>query len=190
MRPENFVIENKKSNKSTYRLLLFCCLLIVLIFLVDILIPLGVAIAVLYIAVVWVSFWSPQRSFVIIIAIVCSMLTVGCIFIQPAVPEMWKVIFNRCLALLTIWTTAFLGLQRRTSEDNQKRALDEREIALNKLRILRGLLPICSSCKKIRNDHGDWNHLEVYIREHSEANFSHGICPDCLRKLYPEYSKS
>ena len=51
---------------------------------------------------------------------------------------------------------------------------------------LRGLLPICSRCKKIRDDKGYWNQIEEYIREHSEAEFSHSICPKCAKDLYPE----
>jgi len=49
------------------------------------------------------------------------------------------------------------------------------------------MLPICSSCKKIKNDAGYWSQIEVYLKEHSEAEFSHGLCPDCIEKLYPEY---
>jgi len=49
------------------------------------------------------------------------------------------------------------------------------------------MLPICSSCKKIRYDKGYWNQIDSYIRAHSEAEFSHSICPDCAKKLYPEY---
>jgi hypothetical protein len=56
---------------------------------------------------------------------------------------------------------------------------------LVRARTLKGLLPICSSCKKIRDDQGYWNHLEMYIRDHTEAEFSHGLCPECVRKLYP-----
>ena len=55
------------------------------------------------------------------------------------------------------------------------------------IRRLRGILPICSSCKKIRNDSGYWEQVESYIVDHSEAEFSHGLCPDCVKKLYPEY---
>lgn len=59
--------------------------------------------------------------------------------------------------------------------------------ALNEIKTLRGILPICSSCKKIRNDQGAWQQLELYIGEHSDAQFSHGVCPDCAAKLYAEY---
>lgn len=73
-------------------------------------------------------------------------------------------------------------LQRSLEKKNEqlRQALDE-------IRILRGILPICSSCKKIRNEEGHWEQIEIYIRDRSEANFSHGICQDCARKLYPEF---
>jgi len=51
------------------------------------------------------------------------------------------------------------------------------------------LIPICSSCKKILNDKGYWEQMELYIRDHSEADFSHGICPECAEELYPEFYK-
>jgi hypothetical protein len=63
----------------------------------------------------------------------------------------------------------------------------ELEEALSRVKLLSGLLPICASCKKIRDDKGYWNQIESYIREHSEAEFSHGICPECIKKLYPDY---
>jgi two-component system, cell cycle sensor histidine kinase and response regulator CckA len=58
---------------------------------------------------------------------------------------------------------------------------------LSKVKTLSGLLPICASCKKIRDDHGYWQKLETFVREHSGAEFSHSICPDCMKELYPEF---
>jgi CheY-like chemotaxis protein len=63
----------------------------------------------------------------------------------------------------------------------------ELQAALAKITTLSGLLPICASCKKIRDDKGYWNQIEVYISDHSEAEFSHGVCPECARKLYPDF---
>jgi hypothetical protein len=60
--------------------------------------------------------------------------------------------------------------------------------ALGNIKTLKGLLPICSSCKKIRDDKGYWQKVESYISEHTEAEFTHGICPDCVRRVYPEYT--
>ncbi|HDP68675.1 MAG TPA: GAF domain-containing protein [Candidatus Marinimicrobia bacterium] len=65
--------------------------------------------------------------------------------------------------------------------------LRELQEAYNKLKKLSGLIPICSHCKKIRDDNGFWNQVEQYISEHTDAVFSHGICPDCMKKLYPDY---
>jgi len=71
-------------------------------------------------------------------------------------------------------------------EIEQKKLIAELTDALAQIKTLKGLLPICSSCKKIRDDMGYWNTLEKYIMEHSEAEFTHGICPDCIRKYFPE----
>ena len=65
-----------------------------------------------------------------------------------------------------------------------KRTREHLQKALSLVKQLSGLLPICSKCKKIRDDKGDWRVLESYIRQHSEAEFSHGICPDCAEELY------
>jgi two-component system sensor kinase len=67
------------------------------------------------------------------------------------------------------------------------RANEELQTALANVKSLRGLLPICAACKMIRDDHGYWHQVELYIREHSDADFSHCICPGCSRKLYGEY---
>jgi AmiR/NasT family two-component response regulator len=77
---------------------------------------------------------------------------------------------------------------RRLNAELQARNAELQE-ALAKVKTLSGLLPICASCKKIRDDQGYWHQVEVYIRDHSEADFSHGICPDCKKKLYPGYNE-
>lgn len=74
---------------------------------------------------------------------------------------------------------------RKAREKELRRSNDELQTALREVKVLRGLIPICASCKKIRNDGGVWQQLEEYIGEHSEAEFSHGICQPCVKKLYP-----
>lgn len=59
----------------------------------------------------------------------------------------------------------------------------------NEISTLRGIIPICSSCKKVRDDKGYWQQVEAYVRTRSEAEFSHGICPECMKKLYPDFVK-
>ncbi|MBF0557469.1 MAG: PAS domain S-box protein [Nitrospirae bacterium] len=72
-------------------------------------------------------------------------------------------------------------------QKEKEKLISELQNALAKVKILSGMLPICASCKKIRNDEGYWTQIEAYIKEHSEAEFTHAICPDCGKKLYPEY---
>jgi sigma-B regulation protein RsbU (phosphoserine phosphatase) len=64
--------------------------------------------------------------------------------------------------------------------------VDELSLALEQIKTLRGIVPICSNCKKIRNDKGYWQQVEVYVHNHTEAEFTHGICPDCIQELYPD----
>ncbi len=78
--------------------------------------------------------------------------------------------------------------QRKRVEEERRRLTYDLQDALTKIKRLRGLLPICASCKKIRDDKGYWNQIESYIRDHSEADFTHGICPECVKKLYPDFA--
>jgi hypothetical protein len=76
--------------------------------------------------------------------------------------------------------------ERKQIEEEREKLIHELQEALANIRTLRGLLPICSYCKKIRDDKGYWNQIESYIQDHSGAEFTHGMCPECLKKLYPD----
>jgi hypothetical protein len=104
------------------------------------------------------------------------------------------------IAHLGLWLVGLAGLllaaaslrrqlrARQEVETERERLIPELQEALANARTLRGLIPICSSCKKIRNDQGYWTKLETYLGQHTNAEFSHGLCVDCLRKLYPDVS--
>ncbi|MCX5854579.1 MAG: hypothetical protein NTZ24_08445, partial [Deltaproteobacteria bacterium] len=79
--------------------------------------------------------------------------------------------------------------ERRRAEEEREKLIVELRDALSKIKTLSGMLPICASCKKIRDDTGYWNQIESYIKHHSEAEFSHGICPECAKILYPKHYK-
>ena len=79
-------------------------------------------------------------------------------------------------------------IERKRAEEEREKLIGELKEALAKVKTLSGLIPICSSCKKIRDDKGYWGQIESYISDHSEAEFSHGICPDCMKKLYPDFA--
>ena len=79
--------------------------------------------------------------------------------------------------------------ERKLAEAERERLVHDLQAALANVKTLRGLLPICASCKKIRDDKGYWNQIEFYIRERSDASFTHGICPECAEKLYGDVMK-
>jgi PAS domain S-box-containing protein len=78
--------------------------------------------------------------------------------------------------------------ERKRAEDERTRMIQELNETLSKVRTLSGLLPICAACKKIRDDKGYWQKLETFVHEHSNAEFSHSICPDCMHELYPDFA--
>lgn len=105
---------------------------------------------------------------------------------------------SSALALLIAFVVVFLYKSRRKLQRSYRAQMEidaslresqsSLRQALNEIKALRGILPICSSCKKIRDDKGYWQQIEQYISEHSEAQFSHGVCPECAKKLYPRFA--
>jgi preprotein translocase subunit YajC len=88
--------------------------------------------------------------------------------------------------IIAFFTTHLVGKAQKELQ-NQKNKLQK---ALDEIKTLRGIIPICSHCKQIRDDEGSWQRIEEYIHSHSEAQFSHGICPGCMKKHYPEHYES
>ena len=74
--------------------------------------------------------------------------------------------------------------EKRILEADRERLITELRAALMDVKRLSGLLPICAGCKKIRNDRNEWQRIEIFIRENSEAQFTHSLCPDCIKRLY------
>lgn len=68
----------------------------------------------------------------------------------------------------------------------KEKLIGEMRTVIDEVKTLRGIIPICAHCKKVRNDQGYWKQVELYIQDHSEATFSHGLCPDCVAKHYPD----
>jgi len=92
----------------------------------------------------------------------------------------WAVVQEAINTVINVVVLAgFAVLVDRTAQ--QTRTLQQ------EIKILRGILPICSFCKKIRNQDNTWEHIEQYVAERSEAQFSHGMCPDCLKEHYPDF---
>lgn len=78
--------------------------------------------------------------------------------------------------------------EKKIAEQEKEKLIEQLKAALAEVKTLRGFIPICTSCKKVRNDKGYWEAIESYLQQHSEAEFTHSLCPECIRKLYPEYA--
>ncbi|MDH5475636.1 MAG: hypothetical protein OEX22_08110 [Cyclobacteriaceae bacterium] len=153
-------------------ILVICGVLCIAIFSIDIMLPRGVAIGVPYVIVVLISIRLKNSKAIYIITIICTLLTLLGYYYSPNEGKLWKVLINRFLAILVIWSSAFLSVK---IDDAQK-----------EIKVLEGLLPICATCKKIKDEQGNWSQIEHYVNDHSEVQFSHGMCPSCLHELYPD----
>lgn len=111
------------------------------------------------------------------ILLFCSLLYLLAIF---AIGRMNRLRHRAGVAEHLARVAAMEELERKNAELSE---------ALSRISELEGILPICASCKKIRDESGQWHHVETYIESRSKAEFSHGCCPDCMRELYPEYSR-
>lgn len=77
--------------------------------------------------------------------------------------------------------------ERKRAEEERERLINQLQEVVAKVRMLSGLVPICAGCKKIRDDQGYWHQVEEYIQAHSQAQFSHGLCPECARRMFPDF---
>ena len=96
---------------------------------------------------------------------------------------LWNLALTEGFFLVVI----FLSTQIKRDIGERVVLIDNLQNALANVKTLSGLLPICSSCKMIRDDQGYWTQVETYVSAHTGVDFSHGLCPECLKKLYPEY---
>ncbi|OQW96384.1 MAG: hypothetical protein BWK77_04995 [Verrucomicrobia bacterium A1] len=138
-----------------------------------------------YFLPVGLAAWYSGLGASVIMAVVSSVVwfeaNAGQVYSSP-VYAVWNTIIRLSSFIAIGWSLSIirdlLAAERKTSA-NLRRTLAE-------IKLLQGLLPICAQCKKIRDDHGLWQHMEVYVGQHSNAQFSHGYCPDCLKKAMEE----
>jgi K+-sensing histidine kinase KdpD len=173
---------DKRSPGIGTPIVLGCTVLMAVVLMLDWAFPRGVAIDALYIVPVLLSLRMQRTSSIIATAAACSVLIVLGFFISAPGADLWKSVFNRFISVAALWICVLLGIRYQVMVAKREKAVREREKALEEIKILSGLLPICAWCKKVRDDDGYWTQIETYISSHSQASFSHGICPECRQK--------
>ena len=143
------------------------------VFVIDLFFPQGVAIGMLYAIPVLLAARSRQPRFTVLFAAACTILAIaGHVFSAPGTAP-WIAVTNRTLSIIVFWGVALLSLQHLKVKEQ--------------IDLLHDLLPMCASCHKIRDDKGYWSRVEEYLEARTQTMLTHGICPECMQKWYPEF---
>jgi K+-sensing histidine kinase KdpD len=127
-----------------------------------------------------------NRSAIIIAVISAAAWFLADYFLANHYSSNFYAFWNSAIRLIAFILIAVLIATIKRSLDHAKKVSVELQHSLDHIKRLSGMLPICASCKKIRNDKGYWEQIEHYIAERSETEFTHGLCPECAKRLYPE----
>jgi hypothetical protein len=146
-----------------------------IIFYADSTSPVGITLPILYVAPILLGMLVPNRMVTIGGAVIGSALTIAAVFIGPPGGEPWIAWLNRGLVITTLWATAGIV----SFCDHLKDEVTE----------LRRMLPVCASCKKVRDDQGFWTAIEGYVETHCDLLLEHGLCPDCHAKWTSELGR-
>jgi len=167
------------SLKKQYKLRpnISCLFVVAIVLTIDYLTGRAIRFPIIYVFPVSMSAWQEQKSMAYSMAILMPLARVGFLIPWNETDSISVAVLNAFITVLAL--TIYAYLVYRTAW--QTRTLKTR------VKVLEGILPICASCKRIRTEKDEFELIEKYISEHSEASFSHTICQDCARKLYPEY---
>ena len=143
----------------------------------------------LHVLLVWlVSLACTPRQLVWAGVISSLCIAIGAILAGPRYLPPWVLLTNRAVVTGTIWIIVYYSRRQRAAQDLERGTSLALKKSLEEIKTLRGLLPICAGCKRIRTDDGIWHEIEVYVRDHSDAEFSHDLCEQCIKTMYPGYS--
>jgi hypothetical protein len=154
-------------------------MLLALVGLADLLTGPEISFGIFYFLPIWVITWHFDRGVAVLFSLLCALVwfavddASGVQYSRAIVP-FWNAAARLVYFLSFTFLLSYIREQLRQSKAEVKR--------------LSGLLPICASCKKIRDDAGYWQEIEAYLHSHAQTQFSHGICPECAKKLYPEFA--
>ncbi len=141
----------------------------------------------LYFAPIAIAAWSAGWLEGYVIAAMATAGWLGADLLSKHQAEFWTYRpWNAILQLAAFLIIAYAAARIRTDYEEQKRLAAELKDALHHVKQLKGLLPICAWCKRVRDDQGYWHQVEAYVSDHTDAVFSHGVCPECQKKVMDE----
>jgi len=156
----------------------------------DYLTGVDLRIEIFYLIPIGILSWLVNRYAGIIMSVVSTITTVTANLLAGQVIVNYFIYYWNILVHFGFFIVAvYLISEEKIISDNNKILIDKLHKSLDEIKTLSGLLPICSACKKIRDDDGYWRQIEHYISEYTDTRFSHSICPDCKEKLYPRSGK-
>jgi len=150
----------------------------------DVVTPLSIADWLIEVILVWIaSVRGTTREMVLVASAGTGAIALGFWSSPDLTDPLWVAVVNRSVAVGLIWMMVIVGCKRRWAEEARNQATAQ-------LRVLQGLLPICASCKAIRDDAGEWHRLESYLSAHSDVRLTHGLCPPCAEKYTADLYKA
>jgi hypothetical protein len=151
----------------------------------DIATPLGIADWLIEVILVWIaSVWGSKKETRVVLLMGFATLLTGLWSSSRSLAlPLWLEAINRLMAVLVMLAMTHVADRRRAAEEAERKAAGE-------IKRLQGLLPICASCKAIRDTVGEWHKLETYLATNSEARLSHGLCPGCTAKYMDELNET
>lgn len=161
------------------RTVLSCMLVAVIVMGIDFYAGKAIRFPILYVLPVGLAVWQDRKAVAYILAILLPLARLGFHLPWHETQSLSVAVINAGIRILALFLYAYLI----------GRILCQKRILENKINVLTGILPICASCKRIRNEKNEYEQIEEYITMRTEASFSHGICPECAKKLYPGYFK-
>jgi hypothetical protein len=163
-------------NPYKERTIIVCILIALIILTIDYITGRHIQFPLLYVLPIGIAAWKSQKYTAYSMAILLPVARIGFHFPWNETQSLSAAILNSLVSMVALILYAYL-VDRVAWQTNLLKI---------KIRTLEGILPICASCKRIRNEKGEYEQIEKYITEHSEALFSHGICQECAKRLYPE----
>jgi len=148
----------------------------IIVLLFDFITGIHIRFPALFVLPVGLAAWHQEKTLAYVLSIVLPLARVWFLSVWQT-EHFLPSLINAPVTMIVLWYYSYLICRVAA----QKKSLERR------VRVLEGILPICASCKQIRNEKGEYERIEKYICEHSEASFSHTICPECGKKLYPEH---